>query len=271
MRVRFTVTAHRVSHTGGPLIRAMGYVLAPLCGSEYRRRPRLASTGWRSCQRSWPSSRPEASTCSSRAAPAPTRCSATPPSPTAGAQITEDAAEVWRSDVVVTIAPPDPQAIRGLGAGSILIGFLAPLTSPQTTRALAEAKGDGLRDGGDSPHLARPVDGRAVLAEQRRRLPRGAARRRGDGPLLPDADDRRGHDPAGEGARPRRRRGRPAGARDRQAPRRAHDRLRRAPGGRRAGAIARRASGSTSGWRRAARAATRASSPTRSAPASSRR
>ena len=48
--------------------------------------------------------------------------------------------EVWSSDVVVTIAPPDPEAIRGLGSGSILIGFLAPLTSPQTTRALADAK-----------------------------------------------------------------------------------------------------------------------------------
>jgi NAD(P) transhydrogenase subunit alpha len=58
----------------------------------------------------------------------------------AGATITDDPAEVWRSDVVVTIAPPDPQAIRGLGSGSILIGFLAPLTSPQTTRALADAK-----------------------------------------------------------------------------------------------------------------------------------
>ncbi len=58
----------------------------------------------------------------------------------AGASLTDDAAEVWRSDIVVTIAPPDPPAIRGLGAGSILIGFLAPLTSPQTTRALADAK-----------------------------------------------------------------------------------------------------------------------------------
>jgi NAD(P) transhydrogenase subunit alpha len=61
----------------------------------------------------------------------------------AGAQIAQDAAEVWHSDVVVTIAPPDPQAIRGLGSGParpILIGFLAPLTSPQTTRALADAK-----------------------------------------------------------------------------------------------------------------------------------
>jgi NAD(P) transhydrogenase subunit alpha len=58
----------------------------------------------------------------------------------AGASIATDAAEVWQSDVVVTIAPPDPEAIRGLGSGSILIGFLAPLTSPQTTRALADAK-----------------------------------------------------------------------------------------------------------------------------------
>jgi NAD(P) transhydrogenase subunit alpha len=58
----------------------------------------------------------------------------------AGAKIATDAAEVWQSDIVVTIAPPDAEAIRGLGAGSILIGFLAPLTSPQTTRALADAK-----------------------------------------------------------------------------------------------------------------------------------
>jgi NAD(P) transhydrogenase subunit alpha len=58
----------------------------------------------------------------------------------AGAQIASDVAEVWHSDIVVTIAPPDPQAIRGLGSGSILIGFLAPLTSPQTTLALADAK-----------------------------------------------------------------------------------------------------------------------------------
>ncbi|HEX5853399.1 MAG TPA: Re/Si-specific NAD(P)(+) transhydrogenase subunit alpha [Solirubrobacteraceae bacterium] len=58
----------------------------------------------------------------------------------AGAKVSQDAAEVWGCDVVVTIAPPDPQAIRGLGSGSILIGFLAPLTSPRTTQALADAK-----------------------------------------------------------------------------------------------------------------------------------
>src|ERR1017187_5106076 len=46
----------------------------------------------------------------------------------AGAQITQDAAAVWGSDVVLTIAPPDPEQIRALGSGSILIGFLAPLS-----------------------------------------------------------------------------------------------------------------------------------------------
>src|SRR5664280_1558784 len=52
----------------------------------------------------------------------------------AGAQLTGDAAAIWSCDVVLTIAPPDPQQIRSLGPSSILIGFLAPLSSPQTTR-----------------------------------------------------------------------------------------------------------------------------------------
>jgi H+-translocating NAD(P) transhydrogenase subunit alpha len=58
----------------------------------------------------------------------------------AGARISADAPEVWGCELVVTIAPPDPEQIRALGAGSILVGFLAPLSSPQTTRALADAK-----------------------------------------------------------------------------------------------------------------------------------
>jgi NAD(P) transhydrogenase subunit alpha len=58
----------------------------------------------------------------------------------AGARISADPEEIWKSDVVLTIAPPTGEQIRLLAPGSILIGFLAPLTSPQTTRALAEAK-----------------------------------------------------------------------------------------------------------------------------------
>ena len=58
----------------------------------------------------------------------------------AGAEVTGDASRVWGADVVVTIAPPDPEQIRSLGSGSILVGFLAPLTSTITTGALADAK-----------------------------------------------------------------------------------------------------------------------------------
>jgi NAD(P) transhydrogenase subunit alpha len=58
----------------------------------------------------------------------------------AGAEVTGDASRVWGADVVVTIAPPTPEQIRSLGSGSILVGFLAPLTSTTTTRALADAK-----------------------------------------------------------------------------------------------------------------------------------
>jgi NAD(P) transhydrogenase subunit alpha len=58
----------------------------------------------------------------------------------AGAEVTADASTVWGADVVVTIAPPEPEQIRSLGSGSVLVGFLAPLTSPTTTRALADAK-----------------------------------------------------------------------------------------------------------------------------------
>jgi NAD(P) transhydrogenase subunit alpha len=57
----------------------------------------------------------------------------------AGATVTAEPGAVWGADVVVTISPPDPEQVRSLGSGSILIGFLAPLTSPATTRALADA------------------------------------------------------------------------------------------------------------------------------------
>lgn len=58
----------------------------------------------------------------------------------AGAQLTDSPAEVWASDIVVKIAPPSAEEIGMLGEDSILIGFLAPLTSPQTTNALVAAK-----------------------------------------------------------------------------------------------------------------------------------
>jgi NAD(P) transhydrogenase subunit alpha len=140
MRVRFTVIVPRVSHTGPPLIAGIGYVLAPdmrigvpkeTAAGEHRVAlvpevvGKLKAKGLDVVVQSG----------------AGTDALLTDEAFTeAGAQITPDAAGVWGCDVVLTIAPPDPQAIRGLGSDSILIGFLAPLTSPQTTRALVEAK-----------------------------------------------------------------------------------------------------------------------------------
>jgi H+-translocating NAD(P) transhydrogenase subunit alpha len=43
-------------------------------------------------------------------------------------------------EVVAKVAPPTREEIGRLGEGTVLIGFLAPLSSPETVRALAEAK-----------------------------------------------------------------------------------------------------------------------------------
>jgi NAD(P) transhydrogenase subunit alpha len=57
----------------------------------------------------------------------------------AGAQVAADPSEVWGADVVVTIAPPSEEDIGRLGSGSVLVGFLGPLTNPGTVSALARA------------------------------------------------------------------------------------------------------------------------------------
>jgi H+-translocating NAD(P) transhydrogenase subunit alpha len=56
----------------------------------------------------------------------------------AGASV-GSADQAWSTDVVVKVAPPATAEIRRLQRGSVLIGHLAPLTSPETNRALADA------------------------------------------------------------------------------------------------------------------------------------
>jgi NAD(P) transhydrogenase subunit alpha len=53
----------------------------------------------------------------------------------AGAEI----GDPWATDVVVKVAVPTTEEIGRLRSGQVLIGFLAPLTSGDTTRALADA------------------------------------------------------------------------------------------------------------------------------------
>ena len=51
-----------------------------------------------------------------------------------------DGGDVWKSDVVITIAPPKPEQISSMNEGALLIGFLAPLTSAPTAAAARDAK-----------------------------------------------------------------------------------------------------------------------------------
>jgi NAD(P) transhydrogenase subunit alpha len=55
----------------------------------------------------------------------------------AGATLTDDAATVWQSDVVVKVAPPNAEETVRLNKDGVLIGFLAPLTNGEGVRALA--------------------------------------------------------------------------------------------------------------------------------------
>jgi H+-translocating NAD(P) transhydrogenase subunit alpha len=48
------------------------------------------------------------------------------------------AADAWGAEVVAVVRTPTTEEIGQLGSGSVLIGFLAPLTSADTTRALAD-------------------------------------------------------------------------------------------------------------------------------------
>jgi NAD(P) transhydrogenase subunit alpha len=58
----------------------------------------------------------------------------------AGATIATDPAEVWGADVVAKVRAPSAEEIGRLRDGGVLIGFLGPLTNPDTTRALADAR-----------------------------------------------------------------------------------------------------------------------------------
>ncbi len=47
--------------------------------------------------------------------------------------------QVWGADIVLTVDRPSVEQIGRLGSGKVLVGFLAPLTATDTTKALASA------------------------------------------------------------------------------------------------------------------------------------
>src|SRR5215217_3805791 len=55
----------------------------------------------------------------------------------AGATVAGEPGAVWDADVVAKVQRPSAEEIERLGADSVLVGFLSPLTAPDTVRALA--------------------------------------------------------------------------------------------------------------------------------------
>ncbi len=158
----------------------------------------------------------------------------------AGAQLVDDAAAALEAEVVVKVAAPTAEETAQLGPG---------LGADRLSRAADQRRGgqgdrpdrrDELRARGRAPDQPRAVDGRALVAGEHRRLPGGADRRSGAGALLPDADDRGGDDPPGDGARARRRGRGAAGDRDRAPAGRGRPGVRRPGGGQGAGRVTRR-------------------------------
>jgi NAD(P) transhydrogenase subunit alpha len=57
----------------------------------------------------------------------------------AGAKLVGDPAEALSADVVLKVAAPNSEEISKLGSGSVLIGFLSPLTNGEGVKAIAQS------------------------------------------------------------------------------------------------------------------------------------
>ena len=56
----------------------------------------------------------------------------------AGASLADGPDEPLSAELVVKVAPPSAEEVSRLGSGSVLIGFLAPLTNADGIRAIAQ-------------------------------------------------------------------------------------------------------------------------------------
>ena len=148
------------------------------------------------------------------------------------------AAVLAQADILLTVQPPSIAQIEALRPGSVVIGFMQAHARTRGSGGAARAAHHQLCHGTGAAHIARAVHGRTVLAGRGGRLQGRADRRQHARSLPADADHRRGHDSPRAGADRRRRRGRAAGHRHRQAPGRGGRGLRRAQRHARAGQVA---------------------------------
>ena len=170
-----------------------------------------------------------------------------------------DRAGALGADVVLKVRAPSLDEVAALREGAVLAGLLNPHRSAEAVTALRDRRVTSFALE-LLPRITR-AQSMDALTSQASVAGYKAVLMAADllEPLLPDAHHAGRHDPAGQGARPRRGRRRPAGDRHRPSPRRHGRGLRRAPGDARAGPVARRRASSTRASTPRPRAATRAS------------
>ena len=78
----------------------------------------------------------------------------------------------FSGDVVAKVAPPSAEEIGRMKEGTVLIGFLQPLTNGEVAQGAGAGRGHLVRDGGHPADHPRAVDGRALEPGHGRRLPR---------------------------------------------------------------------------------------------------
>ncbi|XQU69634.1 hypothetical protein OJJOAM_002365 [Cupriavidus sp. H18C1] len=147
----------------------------------------------------------------------------------AGASIV-DAARAFGAELVLKVRSPRSAGTRA-DSPRRHAGRHARSVRRRQQRPHGRRRHRRLRARGSAAHDPRAKHGRAVLAGKHRRLQGRAGRRQPLSTLHADADDRRRYGQGRARADPRRRRGRPAGNRHRQAARRGDRGLRRAARG----------------------------------------
>ena len=135
----------------------------------------------------------------------------------ADAEMSDASTILSSADVLLCVQPPSIAIVDGVKQGAVVVGYMQAYARPDLVRALKEPPRHELRDGAGAAHLARAVDGRALLPGLGRRLQGRAHRGRFAREVHADADHRGGYDQARVGSGHRRGRGGLAGHRHGQA------------------------------------------------------
>ena len=93
------------------------------------------------------------------------------------AELTDAAAILSSADILLCVQPPSIETVNALKPGAVVAGFMQAYARQRSRAGAERTPHHELCDGAGAAHLARPIDGRPVLAGLGRRLQGGADRR----------------------------------------------------------------------------------------------